>query len=240
VSLAIPAAFSGMKQFLLLACVGLVFPAPAKAGRAAGAEASGTGAEWKQESKDIGVAIHSRLHPGSAVKDYKGIGIIDAASAVVFAVLSDNEAYADFMPYTVECRVLKREKDIVLVYQRLDLPLISDRDYTLCLRHETWSGPEGIIYRIRWEPANQLGPPAKPGVVRVAVCEGGWLLEPQADGRTLATYSTFTDSGGALPSLVANNASRVAIRRLFEGDSQAGEGSEVFRGRKTHPISALS
>lgn len=142
--------------------------------------------------------------------------MVDAAPAVVFAVLSDSEAYPDFMPYTLECRVSKREKDMVLVYQRLDLPLISDRDYTLRSKHETWSGPEGTIYRIRWESANQLGPPAKPGVLRVDLCEGGWLLEPQDDGRTRATYSIFTDSGGALPPFIANNGSRVAIRKVFE------------------------
>ena len=120
------------------------------------------------------------------------------------------------MPYTAECRVLKREKDTVVAYQRLDLPMVSDRDYTLRSKNETWLGPEGPIYRIRWAPANEQGPAAKPGVQRVQVCEGGWLLEPQRDGTTRATYSIFTDSGGALPPILANNGSRMAIRKVFE------------------------
>ena len=56
----------------------------------------------------------------------------------------------------------------------------------------------------------------KPGVQRVNICEGGWLLEPAGNGGTRATYSIFTDSGGTLPPFLANNGSRIAIRKVFE------------------------
>ena len=97
---------------------------------------------------------------------------------------------------------MKREKNTVLTYQRLNVPLVHDRDYHHCLvpLHSKWLGPDGLIYRIRWEPANELGPAAQPGVSRVNVCEGGWLLEPQGATATRATYSIFTgDSGGTTP-----------------------------------------
>jgi hypothetical protein len=119
------------------------------------------------------------------------------------------------MPYTAESRVLKREKDSVLAYQRLKFPLLSDRDYTVRSQYANWPGPDGQIYRMRWEAANDLGPAARPGVLRVNVCEGAWLLEPQETASTRATYTIFTDSGGALPAFVANSASRVGIGKLF-------------------------
>ena len=99
---------------------------------------------------------------------------------------------------------------------RLQLPLVSDRDYTLRTRNEVWQGDQGRIYRIRWEPANDLGPARKPGVQRVNICDGGWLLEPNGDDSTRATYVIYTDSGGAIPPFIANNGSRVAIRKVFE------------------------
>lgn len=171
---------------------------------------------WGVESNGKDLAIYSRLRDGSALKEFKGVGLIEATPAAVFAVLDDSEAYPSFMPYTAECHVLKREKDLVLAYQRLQLPLVSDRDYTLRSKNAKWLGPAGAIYRIRWEPANDLGPAVKEGVLRVNVCEGGWLLEPEGPGATRATYSIYTDSGGALPPFVANNGSRIAIRKVFE------------------------
>ena len=181
----------------------------------AGASANST-TEWREEASKDGVVIHSRTREGSAIKEFRGIGTIEAAPAAVFAVLDDTEAYPSFMPYTSECRVVKRTKDFLIAYQRLELPLLSDRDYTLRSEHAKWLGPEGAIYRIRWTPANQLGPAAKPGVLRVNVCEGGWLLEPDGSGSTRATYVIYTDSGGAIPPIIANNGSRVAIRKVFE------------------------
>lgn len=171
---------------------------------------------WALESTSKELTVYSRLREGTAVKEFKGVGLIDAPPSAVFAVLDDSESYPSFMPYTAECHVLKRERDVVVAYQRLQIPLVSDRDYTLRSKHAKWLGPAGAIYRIRWEPANDSGPAAKAGVLRVNVCEGGWLLEPEANGATRATYSIFTDSGGALPTFVANNGSRIAIRKVFE------------------------
>lgn len=171
---------------------------------------------WTPESAGKDVSIHSRSRAGTSVKEFRAVGLIDATPAAVFAVLDDSEAYPTFMPYTSECRVLKRDKDVVLAYQRLDLPVVSDRDYTLRSKHQRWIGPDGPIYWIRWEPANDQGPAEKPGVQRVNVCEGGWLLEPSESGGTRAIYTIYTDSGGAIPPMLANNGSRAAIRKVFD------------------------
>ena len=171
---------------------------------------------WSQESAGKDVAIHSRPRAGSSVKEFRAVGMIEASPAAVFAVLDDSEAYPSFMPYTSECRVLRRDKDTVLAYQRLELPVVSDRDYTLRSKHQRWIGPDGPIYWIRWEPANDLGPAEKPGVQRVNICEGGWLLEPTESGGTRAIYTIYTDSGGTIPPMLANTGSRIAIRKVFE------------------------
>ncbi|MDQ6938811.1 MAG: START domain-containing protein [Verrucomicrobiota bacterium] len=171
---------------------------------------------WKEESDAKGVVIQSRLRPGSSLKEFRAVGAIEATPAKVFAVIDDAESYAGFMPYVAEARVLRREKNSAVLYQRLSLPLVSDRDYTIVSKHETSLGPDGPIYRVHWEAANNLGPLVKSGVVRVNLCEGGWLLEPNGPNTTRATYLIYTDSGGAIPAFIANNGSRVAIRKLFE------------------------
>jgi hypothetical protein len=52
-------------------------------------------------------------------------------------------------------------------------------------------------------------------VLRVKICEGGWLLEPDGENKTRATYSIYTDSGGAIPAFIANKVSEIGIRKLF-------------------------
>ena len=207
--------------------------------------AQSTAAEdgWTQETVGKDIAIHSRSRPGSALKEFRAVGIIDAPPGAVFAVLDDTEAFPSFMPYTSESRVLKRDKDTVLAYQRLELPIVSDRDYTLRSRHQRWLGPDGPIYWIRWEPANELGPAEKPGVQRVNICEGGWLLEPTESGATRAVYTIYTDSGGTIPPMLANTGSRTAIRKVFEAIrkqvrdpkySAAGSATVDARNRGSH------
>jgi len=171
--------------------------------------------EWKEEATGDEIIIYSRTREDSTLKEFKSVGTIDARSSAVFAVLNDVEAYPSFMPYTSECSVLKRIGDCTIAYQRLALPLVNDRDYTLRSEHSQVPGPNGPIYRIQWEPANDLGPSVKPGVQRVNVCEGGWLIEPDGAGTTRATYTIYTDSGGAIPAVIANRGSRTAIRKMF-------------------------
>jgi len=209
-----------MKATAFILAGGLLLVASATAQKAASGsdveQADRSPNEWKQEANGKGVAILSRVRGGSPLREFKGVGVIDAPPGLVFAVLNDSEAYPSFMPYTAEVRVLKREKNWVTAYQRLELPLVSPRDYTLRSEHAKWLGRDGAIYRIRWEPANDLGPAEKPGVLRVNVCEGGWLLEPEGLHATRATYTVYTDGGGSLPPFVANNGSRIAIRKVFD------------------------
>ena len=112
---------------------------------------------WKEEANSKSCVICSRVRGGSAVKEFRGVGVIDADPDVVFDVLNDAESYAHFMPYMADARVLKREKNSAVLYQRLALPLISDRDYTIVSKHDRTDGADGPVHRLRWEAANQLG-----------------------------------------------------------------------------------
>jgi polyketide cyclase/dehydrase/lipid transport protein len=176
---------------------------------------SGTSDNWRLASQSGGVTLYTRPRPGSSLKEFKAVGEIEAPTRAVNNVIDDLEAYSSFMPFTAECRVLKRDAESILTYQRLSPKICSDRDYTLRIRRKSWRGQGGLVYLNQWEPANELGPAEKRGVLRVKLCEGSWLLEPEGPTKTRATYSIYTDSGGAIPAFIANAASEVGIRRLF-------------------------
>ena len=175
----------------------------------------GQNADWKVVKQNSGVTIYSRPHPGSHLKEFKAVGEIDAATKTVHNVIDDVEAYTSFMPYTTECRVIARKDDSILTYQRVSPKIVSDRDYTLRIQKKSWPVENGLAYLNRWEPANEDGPAEKPGVFRVKVCNGSWLLEPAGEGKTRATYSVFTDSGIVGPAFIANTISTTGISKLF-------------------------
>jgi hypothetical protein len=182
-------------------------------GNAFGAEPEASFGEWKFISNKDGVALYRRQRTASY--ESKAIGEIPASTDLVHAVLDDVESYSSFMPYTAECRVLKREEGSVLAYQRISAPLTSDRDYTVRVRNSSKKVEGGTSYLSQWNTDNPAGPPEKRGIIRVTLCEGSWLLEPTGPNSTRATYMIYTDSGGMIPSFIKNTGSQIGIRKLF-------------------------
>jgi hypothetical protein len=179
------------------------------------AEGSTNEAGWTVAVRDSDVAIYSRPHPGSPLKEFKAVGPVDAPTRAVSAVIDDFQNYPKFMPSVTECRLIRKESDSIVGYQRLSPKVCADRDYTLRVWKESWRALDGFVFMSHWSPANELGPPETKGVVRVKLCEGKWLLEPEGITKTRATYSIYTDTGGFIPSLIANHVSLTGIKRLF-------------------------
>ena len=177
------------------------------------AEPEATPGEWKFISNKDGVALYRRDRTRSY--ESKAVGEIAAKTDLVHAVLDDVESYASFMPYTAECRVLKREENSVVTYQRISAPMTSDRDYTLRVHSSAKEADGGRSYLSQWQTDNALGPPEKSGVIRVKLCEGSWLLEPTGPNSTRATYMIYTDSGGMIPKFIKETGSQIGIRKLF-------------------------
>jgi hypothetical protein len=170
---------------------------------------------WKLCAREKDVVIYDRLRPGSNLKEFKAVGPIDAPTSSVWAVIDDFQNYPKFMPYMTECRLIKRDADSMVGYQRLSPKVCADRDYTLRVWKKSWPVSDGPVFASHWAPANDLGPPEKKGVVRVKLCEGKWLLEPDGPTKTRATYSIYTDTGGFIPSFIANRISQTGITKLF-------------------------
>jgi hypothetical protein len=169
--------------------------------------------EWQEVSRNINLAIYIRHRSDSPIEEVRGIGEFNTPISVLKGVLADVAKYSQFMPYTKESRVLPQ--DAQLCYMVLRPPLVGSLDYTIRVHEELLKGPDGgTIYHSRWELANFAGPPPQPGVTRVTVNEGSWLLEPIGN-QTRATYTLYTDGGGISP-LVLNFANKQSVSRLFD------------------------
>lgn len=110
--------------------------------------------------------------------------------------LLDYPNHKKWQKHLTENKILKKTDDAIVVYQRLDVPVIDDRDFTLRV---TW-GADGSVLWKRFVIANELGPKPVDGVVRVTAHEGSWRLEPQGEKGTRALYRFHFDAAGAIPS----------------------------------------
>jgi hypothetical protein len=158
--------------------------------------------------KSVHSALASQLslnqEPRQSQAGYGGAGTCRAPATKVETVLAEVSKYPEFMPYRKESRPLA--SDDQLWYVLLNPPIVGERDCTIRVHHESRKRENGATaYYWHWELANAEGPSPRPGVNRVNINEGSWLLESMGN-RTTATYILYTD-GGDIPAFLANKGS---------------------------------
>jgi len=124
-----------------------------------------------------------------------------AAPADILRILLDYEHQAGRFPRIAESRILRHVKGQLHVYQRLALPIVSDRDYTLRVEY---GGAKKDAW-LRYQTDNAAGPRPRDGVVRAPRLSGSWKLDASGDGKeTHARFELSMDLGGYLPGALTN------------------------------------
>ncbi|MEO7329951.1 MAG: START domain-containing protein [Minicystis sp.] len=162
-------------------------------------------------SDEHGVKVYRReKRPGL---ELAGVGDLAAPPAQVRRVLIDYPNHKRWQKYLAENKILAQSPNDLFVYQRLSLPVIDDRDFTL---HVTW-GSEGDVLWMRFASAPDRGPPPVPGVVRVTEHDGGWRLEAREGGKvTHGVYRFHLDLAGSVPTWLGKGGAAEDVARLFQ------------------------
>ncbi len=160
---------------------------------------------------DRGINVYRHVHPVAIMLGAEGV--IDAPPSVVREVLLDYANHPRWGQKLGVSQVLRREDHALDVYQRLALPIIADRDYTL---HVTW-GIDQDVQWMRFVTANERGPAPVPGVVRVKLNEGSWHLHSVDGGKaTYAVYQFTLQLAGAMPPGLGSGQASRDIVKLFQ------------------------
>ena len=166
---------------------------------------------YTQIHDEKGVKVYKR--DGAKGIDFAAEGEIDAPPERVRDVLLDYGNHPKWVKGLAESRVLDRGPFSMLVYQKLALPVIDDRDYTLLV---TWGKDAGALW-MRFMTANDRGPKPQQGIVRVSLHEGSWRLEPIDGGKkTYAVYQFRLDLAGSFPAWMGKGRAGKDIPNLFE------------------------
>jgi START domain-containing protein len=116
------------------------------------------------------------------------------------------------MARVAEARILDRGTSSLRVYERLSLPMIDDRDFTLEVRWAAEQSSWFVTYH-----AVDAGVAAQEGVVRVEQHDGGWQLHPTADGGTRVRFESNLDLGGSVPSWMTRSGAADELPGVFDG-----------------------
>ncbi|MDI1451333.1 START domain-containing protein [Polyangium sp. 6x1] len=189
-------------------------PPAAQAGAASSGRAPAPASALASEGftllgEEKGVRVHHRDKRSGV--EFAAEASLPAPPDQVRRALLDYASHQKWQSHLKENKVLARNADSLLVYQRLDLPVIDDRDYTLQV---TW-GAEGPILWMRFVTANERGPKPVEDVVRVSKHEGGWRLEPDGGKGTRAVYRFHLDVGGSVPSWLGKGQAKDDIIDFF-------------------------
>ena len=100
--------------------------------------------------------IFARQRPDTDVRELKAISLLDATAYKIGGAIRDYGNYTKTMPYTVEAKVLSRERGgkLIYFYSRLDMPLVSSRDYIIKIVDESaWKDGMGFL-KASWTAVN--------------------------------------------------------------------------------------
>jgi hypothetical protein len=159
-----------------------------------------------------GVEVYRQMR--SPVIELLAEGDIEAPPSQVRAVVLDYPHARAVTDHVVESRILQAGSHELYVYQRLDLPVVADRDYTM---HASW-GNQGDVLTVHFNVDNSKGPAARDGVVRVSTLTGSWELRPIRDGMaTHAVYHVQIDMAGSIPKWMVSGGAAKDLPKLFDG-----------------------
>lgn len=163
---------------------------------------------WEVASNGSGIKLEVRKNRDTGIVETRVEGVVGAPTDKVWKVITTPESYVKVMPRTVESVHLDEtpRRKSLHCYQRLSGKPSSDRDYTLAVSWEVADDDGGKVYRRRWSVDNAKGPAPKPGVVRVEVSDGTWLLSPLPGKRTQFQQVSYIELGGSLLAMIANAA----------------------------------
>ena len=167
--------------------------------------ASPTFAERSVVREENGITVEEEGAPGRALPILTGTTTMAAPPEQVASWIRATPTHTDWMHNCEEARRLRREGDVVIVYNRIGSPWpVSDRDVVL---RSTETELEGGGIRIEFRSTTEESLPVVPGVVRMPRLVGSYDLRP-VEGGTRVVYTVDSDPGGRLPAWLVKQATK--------------------------------
>lgn len=165
------------------------------------------GAPWELEETDGDLKLESRRVKDSSWLEYRVTTTADLPGELLCDTAFEQATKGKGGPNVKLRKLLKDGEDSRVLYDQVDAPMVSVRDYAMTVRRERGDGS----CRIRFKITNEEAPALESGVVRMEHMRGGWDFVPR-DGKTQVTYFLYADPGGAVPAFIARGSQKRALK----------------------------
>jgi hypothetical protein len=154
---------------------------------------------WKECGHKDGIIVEKRPVAGSRFVENRARGHVTVPAAMALERIWNGVAHE--YPPTVTKRILVRQSaDEMVIYDQIHTPIVSDRDLTTRLHRV--SDPQKGIFEIRFESANDVGPPPNPHYVRLTAVRGLWHIQPDGGSGSNISYQVYSEPGGSVPAFL--------------------------------------
>jgi hypothetical protein len=180
--------------------------------------------DWKRVADRDGIVIEARSFEGTSMREVRATTHEPIPSASIMATIWRHAEYIQFVPSIERLDVLRDDGDTKLIYERIHMPIVKDRDTTLRVTRSF--SPATGVYEVTSIAVPDQGPPPSAAYVRVRASRSVWRLVPAASGGTDVSYDIITDAGGLLPGWIVASIQRDAtakfVRAILDRARQAG------------------
>lgn len=144
----------------------------------------------EQQQVDQGQLVLRELsHPELAGRTFKAIGIMDAPLTDVVQVITDYEAYPEFMPNVSLVDIHEQQADTSILNYYVSAPMGITKQYRIKIAASTVDQAQALV---QW---SQVEWPGLKASETIKYTQGYWLIEAQADSSSLVLYQVYSDLG---------------------------------------------
>lgn len=159
--------------------------------------------KWDIVKQTDDITVFTRKSENSKYKEVKITMTIKCTMNELVAALEDVDAHKDWVPYTIDSKMVKKDSDSEFYYYvSSDFPFpAKDRDVVIYYEREQAADSKVVITRSEAAPEVL---PKSDGFVRVPVFSSSYVLTPLDDGIIDIEYLLKVSPGGKIPAWIIN------------------------------------
>lgn len=162
---------------------------------------------FKKVDEVDGVLIESRPVSGSSVVELRlTTRTTKSVKSLCDAAFGDGK-FDKEEPDLKSRKVISESENERVTYDQISPPVVANRDYAVRDKRNVISETECSM---TFAAANELAPQKPDGWVRITKLWGEWHFtrEPGEGGKTVVTYTVFSDPAGAIPTFMVEGSRR--------------------------------
>jgi hypothetical protein len=158
---------------------------------------------WNKVKESNGIKLYERSVPGTDLKEFMAVTVMDAKMEVIGEALRDVPRYTEWQTDTESVEVVKKyDRNTLVTHIIQDPPVVEKRD--IVVKNETLEDYENGRAVITFHSTGEVNVPLNKKHVRITEMSGLFQMEYIGRNKTKFIYKLKADPAGSIPKKLAN------------------------------------